>query len=87
MPRKEDLNQIIKSIQLAEILFWIISRIKINVLVKYQTLRGESMPGGVKLWRVPQKSTRKGAFLHIIYKLALLLQFFLSEEIGEQRGA
>ena len=87
MPLKEDLNQIIKSIQLMEIPIGIISRIEINVLVKYQTQRSESMPGGVKLWRVPQKSTRKGAFLHIIYKLALLLQLFLSEEIGEQRGA
>ena len=87
MQRKEDLNQIIKSIQLTEIRLWIISRIKINVLVKYQTLRGESMPGGVKLWRMPQKSTWKGAFLHDANELASLLQFFLGEEIGKQRGA
>ena len=45
------------------------------------------MPGGVKLLRMPQKSTRKGAFLHGFYKLALLLQFFLGEEICEQRRA
>ncbi|MGF7449532.1 hypothetical protein V7P28_40930, partial [Klebsiella michiganensis] len=49
MPLKEDLNQIIKSIQLMEIQIGIISRIEINVLVKYQTQRSESMPGGVKV--------------------------------------
>ncbi len=87
MPLKEDLNQIIKSIQLMEIQIGIISRIEINVLVKYQTQRSESMPGGVKVWCAPQKSTWKGAFLHDINKLALLLQFFLGEEIGKQCGA
>ncbi|AWF39041.1 hypothetical protein CSC17_4717 [Klebsiella oxytoca] len=43
------MNQIIKSIQLMEIPIGIISRIEINVLVKYQTQRSESMPGGVKV--------------------------------------
>ncbi|VDZ82253.1 Uncharacterised protein [Kluyvera intermedia] len=33
------------------------------------------------------KSTQKGAFLHDFNVLALLLQFFLSEEICEQCGA
>ena len=87
MPLKEDLNQIIKSIQLMEIQIGIISRIEINVLVKYQTQRSESMPGGVKIWTVPQKSTWKGAFLHDVNRLALLLQFFLCEEIGKQSSA
>lgn len=86
MPLKEDLNQIIKSIQLMEIQIGIISRIEINVLVKYQTQRSESMPGGVK-FDVCHKKHLKRCFLHDINKLALLLQFFLSEEIGKQCGA
>ena len=43
------------------------------------------MPEGKTLTcatKAPEK-----VLLHIIYKLALLLQLFLSEEIGEQRGA
>ena len=42
--------------------FRIISRIKINVLVKYQTLRGESMPGGVKLDVCHKKAPEKVLF-------------------------
>ncbi len=45
------------------------------------------MPGRGKTLTCATKKHPKRCFLHIIYKLALLLQLFLSEEIGEQRGA
>ncbi|VED06139.1 Uncharacterised protein [Escherichia coli] len=45
------------------------------------------MPGGAKSLKQATKKHLKGAFLRIFNKLALLLQFFLSEEIGKQCGA
>lgn len=44
------------------------------------------MPEGRK-FEAGHKKHLKGAFLRIFNKLALLLQFFLSEEIGKQCGA
>lgn len=43
------------------------------------------MPGGRK-FEAGHKKAPKGAF-YAFYKLALLLQFFLSEEIGKQCSA
>ena len=45
------------------------------------------MPGGRKFEAGHKKAPKGAAFLRIFNKLALLLQFFLSEEIGKQCGA